>query len=161
MQVNASPNRRGRVCAFLAGLTIVFGSYLTFAPRSPAGRALASGTSISLTANGVAYTQDFNTLAASGASGTLPVGWGLSESGSNANTTYTAGTGSNNAGDTYSFGSSGSSDRAFGGVQSGSLVPTIGACFTNNTGVTMTSLAITYTGEQWRLGASGRGADRL
>jgi hypothetical protein len=46
-------------------------------------------------------------------------------------------------------------------LQSGSLAPTIGACFTNNTGGTITSLAIAYTGEQWRLGASGRGADRL
>jgi hypothetical protein len=149
------------VCALLAGLIIVFGLCLAFAPRTPTGRALAAGTSISLTGNGVAYTQDFNTLATSGASSLLPVGWAMSETGTNANTTYTAGTGSNNAGDTYSFGSSGSSDRAFGGVQSGSLVPTIGACFTNNTGVTITSLAIAYTGEQWRLGASGRGADRL
>jgi hypothetical protein len=29
-----------------------------------------------------------------------------------------------------------------GGLQSGSLIPTIGACFTNNTGSTLTSLAI-------------------
>jgi hypothetical protein len=146
------------VCALLCGLAIVFVLCFTFAPAHPS---LASGTSISLTAIGTAYTQDFNTLAASGASSMLPAGWALSESGTNANATYTAGTGSNNAGDTYSFGSSGSSDRAFGGVQSGSLVPTIGACFTNNTGATITSLTIAYTGEQWRLGASGRGADRL
>lgn len=109
---------------------------------------------------GTAYTQDFNTLTSSGTSSALPTGWGLSESGANANTTFRAGTGSDNTGDTYSFGATGSTERAFGGLQSSSLVPTIGACFTNNTGGTITTLAISYTGEQWRLGATGR-ADRL
>jgi predicted extracellular nuclease len=120
----------------------------------------ASGTPVSLTSVGTAYTQDFNTLASSGTSSTVPAGWGFSESGTNANATYTAGTGSGNAGDTYSFGATGNTDRAFGGLLSGSLVPTIGACFTNNTGGPITSLAISYTGEQWRLGATGR-ADRV
>src|SRR5438128_7180632 len=187
MQVQqASPKRSGRVCAWshAARLEIrqalrefflrrrprrrfiyaalIFVLFLTGAFTSPDRRiTAASGSSISLTATGVAYTQDFNTLASTGASSTLPAGWALSESGTNANLTYTAGTGSNNAGDTYSFGASGSTERAFGGLQSGSLVPTNGACFTNNTGGTITSLAIAYTGEQWRLGASGRGADRL
>ncbi len=106
------------------------------------------------------YTQDFNALVNSGTSSTVPVGWEFSETGTNTNTTYTAGTGSSNAGDTYSFGAAGATDRAFGGLQSGSLLPTIGASFTNNTGGTISALAIAYTGEQWRLGASGR-TDRL
>src|SRR6185436_1444018 len=72
----------------------------------------------------------------------------------------TAGTGSGNTGDTYSFGATSNAERALGGLQSGSLNPTIGAAFTNNTGGTITSLAIDYTGEQWRLGATGR-ADRI
>jgi len=109
---------------------------------------------------GPTYNQDFNTLALSGTSSTVPSGWLLSETGTNANTTYTAGTGSGNAGDTYSFGAASNTERAFGGLQSGSLVPTIGAAFTNNTGGTITSLAIAYTGEQWRLGATGR-TDKL
>ena len=120
----------------------------------------ASGT-ISLTAVGTAYTQDFNTLANTGTASTLPVGWAFSESLANANATYTAGTGSSTAGDTYSFGSTGSTDRAFGTLQSGTLLSTIGASFTNNTGNTITSVAIAYTGEQWRCGTTGRGADRL
>ena len=107
---------------------------------------------------GAPVTEDFNSLASSGTSSATPTGWGFSESGTNANTTYTAGTGSSNTGDTYSFGTN--SDRALGGLQSGSLVPTIGAAFVNNTGTTITSLTITYTGEQWRLGATGR-TDRL
>src|SRR5262249_51979245 len=40
-------------------------------------------------------------------------------------------------------------------------IPTIGAAFTNNTGQTITALAIAYTGEQWRFGTANRGADRL
>lgn len=119
----------------------------------------AAGT-ISLTTSGVAYLQDFDTLASSGTSSLVPDGWYWAESGSNANGTYTAGTGSSTTGDTYSFGLSGSSERAFGGLQSGSLVPTIGASFTNNTGDTITALRIEYIGEQWRLGAIER-ADRL
>lgn len=115
---------------------------------------------ISLAVPGVAYTQNFDTLANSGTSSTTPNGWYFSESGTNANNTYTAGTGSSATGDTYSFGLSSSAERAFGGLQSGSLIPTIGASFTNNTGVTITALRIEYIGEQWRLGATGR-VDRL
>ena len=103
-------------------------------------------------------TQNFNTLASTGTtSSTLPAGWTFSESGTSANTSYGIGTGSSNTGNTYSFGSTGSTDRAFGGLRSGALNPTIGASFTNTTGDTVTSLAISYTGEQWRLGASGKG----
>ena len=48
-------------------------------------------------------------------------------------------------------------------MRSGSLVPLVGAQFTNNAGGTITSLAVSYTGEQWRLGqnTTGRAADRL
>ena len=106
------------------------------------------------------YTQDFNSLATTGTSSTLPAGWALSETGTNTNTTYTAGTGSATGGDTYSFGAASSSDRALGGLQSGSLIPTIGASFTNNTGSEIISFAVSYTGEQWRLGTAAR-VDRL
>lgn len=97
---------------------------------------------VSLT--GPAYLQDFNTLVLGGTSGTVTTGWFFAESGTNANTLYTAGTGSGNAGDTYSFGAASNTERAFGGLQSGSLNPTTGAALTNN------------TGKQWRLGATGR-----
>jgi len=90
----------------------------------------------------------------------MPVGWFFSETGTNANTEYRAGTGSANTGDTYSFGAAGNTERALGGIQSGSLIPTIGFWVTNNTGSTITSILITYTGEQWRLGETGR-TDRL
>jgi hypothetical protein len=106
------------------------------------------------------YTQNFDTLANTGTSSTVPAGWAFSESGTGANTTYTAGTGSSTTGDTYSFGSTGSGERALGGLQSGSLVSSFGASFDNNTGGAIGALLISYTGEQWRLGATGR-EDRL
>jgi uncharacterized protein len=108
----------------------------------------------SLTALGTAFTENFNSLASTGTSSTLPSGWFFSESSSN--TTYTAGTGSGNAGDTYSFGSAGSTERALGQLRSGSTISTIGATFTNNTGASISSLQLSYTGEQWRLGAASR-----
>ncbi len=116
---------------------------------------------ISLTSVGVAYTQNFDSLASSGTDHTLSLtGWLLHETGTNANQLYVAGTGSSTTGDTYSFGSANSTDRALGTLRTGTLVPTFGAAFTNNTGVTITSLLISYTGEQWRLGNTGR-TDRL
>jgi endonuclease G len=109
---------------------------------------------VSITTLGAAITEDFNSLAQTGTSAATPVGWGFVESGTNANATYTAGTGSSNSGDTYSFGAASSQERALGQLRSGSLIATIGAAFINNTGSTITSLAISYAGEQWRFGGA-------
>jgi endonuclease I len=125
--------------------------------------AFASFGQISITATGTAFTQDFNTLANTGitnALSTLPVGWTFLETGTNANTTYAADAGAGTSGNTFSYGTGTNTDRALGGLLSGSLNPTIGASFTNNTGLAITELAINYTGEQWRLGATSR-VDRL
>jgi uncharacterized protein len=125
------------------------------------GRLAAAAGTISLGTIGTAYTENFDTLANTGTTNTItPNGWAFSETGTNANTTYAAGTGSGNAGNTYSFGTDLSTERAFGGLQSGSLVPTVGASFTNNTGSDLTRIDISYTGEQWRIGTLGR-ADRI
>lgn len=116
---------------------------------------------ISVTYNG-SYSQSFDTLAISGtANTTLPTDWAFSETGTGANTTYAADTGSGNGGNTYSYGSAASTDRAFGGLQSGTVVPTFGAQFKNDiTGGTTIDLTLSYTGEQWRLGTAAR-VDRL
>ena len=119
---------------------------------------------VSLTTPGTAYTQNFDSLASSGTANTvLPTGWALLETGASAlnNSAYSGGTGSSNSGDVYSFGTN-AADRAFGGLLSGTLTPTIGASFVNNTGGAITSLVISYTGEQWRIGnnAAAR-TDRL
>jgi hypothetical protein len=127
-----------------------------------AGAALTtlSAHAISISSLGSSYTQDFNILASSGTGSATPAGWSFAESGSNQNTTYAAGTGSSNGGDTYSFGAASASDRAFGGLRSGSLIPTFGAFFSNDTGGGINFLDIAYSGEQWRMGAVGR-LDRL
>ena len=106
------------------------------------------------------YSQSFDTLAAAGTSSVLPDGWVFAESGTNANTLYSAGTGSGNAGDTYSFGAAGASERALGTLLSGSLTPAFGASFVNATGGSLSSLDISYVGEFWRLGTINR-TDRL
>jgi hypothetical protein len=122
------------------------------------GAALAAPIGLS---KGVEYKENFDTLASSGTDLNFDLaGWSISESGARANGKYSAGTGSDNTGDVYSFGASGSTDRALGSLSSGSLSPMFGANFVNNTGATITSLLISYVGEQWRSGATGR-ADRL
>ena len=151
--------RINRLISIVACITLVFGLLVM-----PVEKVQAEGT-VSLGTLGAAYTQDFNTLAITGTTNSnLPPGWFLYETGTSSlnNGAYGAGTGSNNAGDTYSFGAAGNIERAFGGLLSGTLNPTIGAQFTNNTGGIITSLDIGYTGEQWRLGYSGRTVnDRL
>lgn len=115
---------------------------------------------ISLVSSGSAATEDFNTLASTGTSTTVPTGWGYIETGSGADGNYTASTGSATSGDTYSFGALSNTERAFGSMQSGSVISTIGVIYKNNTGGVIKSLSISYTGEQWRLGTIGR-EDRL
>ena len=121
-------------------------------PASPVPISVVSGTP---------YTQDFNALVSTGTSGALPQGWAFGESGSSEDSTYAAGTGSSVTGNTYSFGLTGNSERAFGGLQTGSLIPTVGAVFKNDSGTTITSLTISYTGEEWRLGDGSGRLDRL
>lgn len=105
----------------------------------------------------IAYSQNFDGLGNSATSSVLPTGWLFNETGTNLNTTYTASDGTANSGDTYSFGASGTAERAFGTLQSGSLISTIGCGFTNNSGAAYTSITITFTGEQWRLGTNTAG----
>ncbi|HEV2837162.1 MAG TPA: Calx-beta domain-containing protein, partial [Pyrinomonadaceae bacterium] len=73
-------------------------------------------------------------------------------------TTYNSGTGSSNTGALYSFGVAGTNpvtDRALGSVGSGGTGTVFwGARFVNNTGNTITSLDVSYNGEQWRTGGS-------
>jgi hypothetical protein len=107
----------------------------------------------------LSYSQNFNILANSGTSSTLPQGWFLLETGTGTNTLYTASDGTLADGDSYSFGTTGSSDRSLGSIQT-TVVPSFGFYFTNDLGVSISSISIQYVGEQWRLGAFGR-PDRL
>ena len=119
--------------------------------------------SITGTGSGNTYSQNFDALANAGTSNaitTLPVGWTFLEAGTNGNTIYAADTGSSNTGNTFSYGVAAATDRALGGLQSGTVIPTIGVSFTNNSGGFISELVISYTGEQWRLGTLAR-VDRL
>ena len=161
--------RLGRAAAFLpiyipglVALLLIIGAGVGL--RISSASPFDTGTGgVSLTTPGSAYTQDFNTLAISGTTNTtLPTGWFLTEQGGGArdNEAYGADSGASNTGDIYSYGSSGSDERAFGALRSGTLIPFTGASFTNDTGAVITDLTVSYTGEQWRLGTAGR-TDRI
>jgi len=152
--------RRRRLLSLAAVALIVFQPVAFLV--SPVSADTGTGT-VSLTNIGTAVTQNFDTLATSGTTNTaLPNGWYITETGGGArdNEQYAADNGGSTTGDTYSYGATGSTERALGGLRSGTLVPVFGAQFTNNTGSTITSLDISYTGEQWRLGTAAR-TDRL
>ncbi len=117
---------------------------------------VSTAPSIQYALAGSTHTENFNVLSNSATSSVTPNGWSFIENGTNANTVYAASNGNQSAGDTYSLGTTGSTERAFGTVQSGSNIPTIGAAIQNKTGQTLTSMSITYAGEQWRLGTAGR-----
>ena len=121
--------------------------------------AYAQTGSVSLV-GGPPTVQTFDSLASSGTGSAVPTGWAFVETGSNANGTYAADNGAGNAGNTYSFGAASSTERAFGMLRSGSLVPMIGARLSNNSAAAVGQVTVTYTGEQWRLGTVGR-SDRL
>ncbi len=105
------------------------------------------------------YCQTFDSLAASGTATwrndmTGFTGWFIQStgaiSGGGAGLTYTAGTGSSSTTGIYSFGTSGSStDRSLGAV-AGTTSVAFGNLLHNDSGSTVTSLSISYTGEQWR-----------
>ncbi|MBD1906589.1 DUF4347 domain-containing protein [Funiculus sociatus GB2-A5] len=104
---------------------------------------------ISLTSGG-SYSQNFNTLSTTGTNNTwnndstIP-GWYSNRA------LYLASDGGSTTGGLYSYGTSGSSDRALGAIASASADPVIwGVRLVNNTGSTLTSLNIAYTIEQWR-----------
>ena len=103
----------------------------------------------------VAVLENFDTLA-NAAGSVVPPGWQFVETGTSANTTYGAGTGSSTTGNTYSFGATGSTERALGSVRTSGVASTFGVYVTNATGGTITEFTIQFTGEQWRLGALGR-----
>ncbi len=124
----------------------------------------ATAQCVSLTTLASASTQNFDTLSNTAGSTTNNLtitGWFMNETGGGArdNDQYAVDTGGSNTGDTFSYGAAGNTDRALGGLQSGTLIPVIGACYTNNTGATLTSLDTNYFGEQWRIGNTAAARD--
>lgn len=114
---------------------------------------------INVTTLNVPYTENFDTLIATGSAtwtnnSTIP-GWFHARTGTG--TTIVANNGSSNAGNLYSYGTGTDADRALGSLGSGNAA--IGNLFwgvrlQNNSGGTITTLNVTYTGEQWRNSAA-------
>lgn len=110
---------------------------------------------VSLNALDVASSQSFDTLPSSGSAtwvnnSTIP-GWYYARTGTG--TTIVADSGSGTGGNLYSYGSPAASDRALGSVGSGGTAAGNffwGVRLQNNTGGTITSLDVSYHGEQWR-----------
>ncbi len=105
------------------------------------------------------YTQNFNALSATGTAnawsqGTTLEGWYLYDNALGAIATYRASDGAANNGAFYSFGTGANSDRAFGGVGSGSASGYVALAATNTSGATVNTLNITFNGEQWRNGGN-------
>ncbi|MDP2385914.1 MAG: T9SS type A sorting domain-containing protein [Bacteroidota bacterium] len=112
-----------------------------------------------LTTLGAPYSQDFDALANTGTANVLAIsGWVIDETGGGArdNELYAGDTGGSNTGDTYSYGTAATTERALGSLASGTLISSFGSSFANNTGSLVTDLVIGYTGEQWRLAVIGR-----
>jgi hypothetical protein len=122
-----------------------------------------SGT-VSIAPGGAAYFQTFDSLSTgtSTSSNSLPIGWYVFESGTGGavDGKYIADDGGNPGGNIYAYGTGTQSERALGMLQSGTLAPTIGVRFTNNTGATLSGGNLSYFAEFWRRGDTGR-SDRL
>ena len=136
-------------------ITLSLAAALGFAP----GVLLAAGKTPApnYTLTTTTYTQNFDTLANTGTSQALPAGFQLVENGTGgaADGFYAAGTGSSNAGNAYSFGAAGSTERALGSLGSGGVGPIYyGGVFTNGLGSSIDTLSFSYNGEQWRSGTA-------
>ncbi|MEI8280312.1 MAG: T9SS type A sorting domain-containing protein [Bacteroidota bacterium] len=124
--------------------------------------AVTTNAQVAITNSALTYTQDFNSLDTNSStpSSNLPAGWGIFETGSSLTTVdqmYLGSSGTTGTGDTYSYGSIGSTDRALGCIGSGTNVASFGVKFVNNTSSALKGFLISFRGEQWRLGQVGRG----
>ncbi|HYC61829.1 MAG TPA: ExeM/NucH family extracellular endonuclease [Thermoanaerobaculia bacterium] len=141
-------NASRRVCLSFACIIVLFGAH----------RAAAQ---VSLTSLGTPATQPFDTLATSGtanpwADNTTLTGWYAQFAATANPATYRADSGGSNAGAIYSWGVLGANaltERAFGSIGSGGTGTVhYGVRLVNNTGATITSLDVSFVGEQWRQG---------
>jgi DNA/RNA endonuclease G (NUC1) len=138
---------------------------------------ISSFTNGGLNYTGGTYSQDFNSLFATSGydsdtaasitgngphqltaapfNGTELGAWWIAKfGGTGANARFKVDDGTAVNGAIYSYGTSGSSDRALGSVASGSTVSRFGVILNNNSGQTLTQFTVSYTGEQWREGNS-------
>lgn len=122
--------------------------------------ALPAAAQVSLNALGTPATQNFDTLPTTGSitwtdNSTL-AGWYLARTGTPvAPFAVAASNGSSTAGSFFSYGTGTAADRALGSQGSNATSDQFyGVRLKNNTGSTITSLDVSYVGEQWRNGGN-------
>ena len=105
-------------------------------------------TIISLIGVNIPYNEDFSRM---GTTGTdfIP-GWTAINTLGGATLSMASSDGSSNTGNIYNVGNAGLEDRAFGTLADATTIPAFGAVFTNNSGSTVSKLAIQTKMEQWR-----------
>lgn len=124
-----------------------------------AGVATPAFAQVTLNSLDVASTQSFDILPSTGSviwvnNTTIP-GWYHARTGTGTN--VAADSGSGTGGNLYSYGSASASDRALGSLGSSNVAAGNffwGVRLRNDTGTTITSLDVSYTGEQWRNSAA-------
>jgi predicted extracellular nuclease len=150
-----SPLHLTRRVGLVLSLFVLIGIAISLVER-PSSALTNNG---SITTLETPLTENFNTLATAGTanawSDNSTIGALYAQFAAIATnpTTYRASTGTDTTGAVYSFGTT--TDRAFGSVGSNTTGDIFyGFKLTNNTGSTITSLDVSYVGEQWRNGGN-------
>ena len=140
-------------------ILFILTSVVVFEISASAQIGISSGTTT------YSYDQNFNGLPSTGTvtwvNNSTIEGWSLFKTTSSTPvTSFDTGTGSGTTGNFVSFGSTGSSDRALGGLgsnnfngsttASGTVSGYIALSFLNNSGGATSSFTLNYDGEQWR-----------
>lgn len=105
-------------------------------------------TPISLIGVNVPYIEDFSGMGAT--QNTFLPGWTAINVNNNATLTMGVTDGNASTGNAYNVGAINDEERAFGTLADATTTPAIGAVFQNNTGSTISKLAIQARMEQWR-----------
>lgn len=146
-------------------------TFRSFALAALAAAAIPAQAAINIGTTTYNYTQSFDSLAASGSSNVWAndvtlAGWSLFGYAGTTIASYAADNGAGTSGGFKSYGSTGSTDRALGGLgssgtvfgnpgpSSGSIAGYIAVAFTNLTGATITSFTTSFNGEEWRNGGN-------
>lgn len=123
--------------------------------------AAAAHSQTNVNTAGTPVTENFNSLSTSSTATTWNQnatisGWYAYETDPwRVNLNIAGDSGAQTTGRLYSYGRSGASDRALGALSSGSTDSIVfGWRLKNNTGVTITGVEVSYTGEQWRRAAN-------
>lgn len=147
--------RRHRAAVCLCLLT----TFLSISQFGPVERLYAVAGALTIDTLGVPVDEQFDGLTSTGTgtwmNDSTILGWYHARTGTG--TTIVANNGGSNAGNLYSYGATSATDRALGSVGSGNAAAGNfywGVRIANGTASTITSLTVSYTGEQWRNGGA-------